>query len=56
MGQGGGRGRDEDEEVTRRTKILESLLEVRPFTFALDVAALASRCEYLNSLVLLSSF
>ena len=30
------------------TKILESLLEVRPFTFALDVAALASRREYLN--------
>lgn len=29
-------------------KILESLLEVRPFTFALDVAALASRREYLN--------
>lgn len=29
-------------------QILESLLEVRPFTFALDVAALASRREYLN--------
>ena len=27
---------------------LESLLEVRPFVFALDVAALASRREYLN--------
>lgn len=29
-------------------QILDSLLEVRPFTFALDVAALASRREYLN--------
>lgn len=29
-------------------QILEALLEVRPFTFALDVAALASRREYLN--------
>jgi CCR4-NOT transcription complex subunit 1 len=29
-------------------QILESLLEVRPFVFALDVAALASRREYLN--------
>jgi len=29
-------------------QILESLLEVRPFGFALDVAALASRREYLN--------
>jgi CCR4-NOT transcription complex subunit 1 len=29
-------------------QILESLLEVHPFTFALDVAALASRREYLN--------
>lgn len=33
-----------DEDV----QILESLLEVRPFVFALDVAALASRREYLN--------
>ena len=30
------------------SKILEALLEVRPFVFALDVAALASRREYLN--------
>lgn len=29
-------------------QILDSLLDVRPFTFALDVAALASRREYLN--------
>lgn len=29
-------------------QILDALLEVRPFTFALDVAALASRREYLN--------
>ncbi|OAX43815.1 Not1-domain-containing protein [Rhizopogon vinicolor AM-OR11-026] len=29
-------------------QILENLLEVRPFTFALDVASLASRREYLN--------
>jgi CCR4-NOT transcription complex subunit 1 len=29
-------------------QILENLLEVRPFTFALDVAGLASRREYLN--------
>lgn len=29
-------------------KILDSLLDVRPFGFALDVAALASRREYLN--------
>ena len=29
-------------------QILDSLLEVRPFAFALDVAALASRREYLN--------
>ena len=27
---------------------METLLDVRPFTFALDVAALASRREYLN--------
>jgi CCR4-NOT transcription complex subunit 1 len=33
---------------THRPQILESLLEVRPFIFALDVAALASRREYLN--------
>ena len=30
------------------SQILDALLEVRPFTFALDVAALASRREYLN--------
>ncbi|KDR81370.1 hypothetical protein GALMADRAFT_239234 [Galerina marginata CBS 339.88] len=35
-------------DVAQDLKILESLLEVRPFTFALDVAALASRREYLN--------
>lgn len=29
-------------------QILENLLDSRPFTFALDVAALASRREYLN--------
>lgn len=29
-------------------QILDALLDVRPFTFALDVAALASRREYLN--------
>lgn len=29
-------------------QILDALLEVRPFKFALDVAALASRREYLN--------
>lgn len=29
-------------------QILESLLDVRPFTFALDVASLVSRREYLN--------
>ncbi|KAI0637267.1 Not1-domain-containing protein [Trametes polyzona] len=34
--------------ITRILDILDSLLEVRPFTFALDVAALASRREYLN--------
>ena len=33
---------------TSNHQILEALLEVRPFTFALDVAALASRREYLN--------
>lgn len=27
---------------------METLLAVRPFTFALDIAALASRREYLN--------
>ena len=30
------------------SQILDALLDVRPFTFALDVAALASRREYLN--------
>ncbi|KAF8894430.1 Not1-domain-containing protein [Infundibulicybe gibba] len=35
-------------DVAQDLKILESLLEVRPFIFALDVAALASRREYLN--------
>ncbi|KII88902.1 hypothetical protein PLICRDRAFT_109994 [Plicaturopsis crispa FD-325 SS-3] len=35
-------------DVAQDLKILESLLEVRPFTFALDVASLASRREYLN--------
>ncbi|KAI5983751.1 Not1-domain-containing protein [Pisolithus albus] len=35
-------------DVAQDLKILENLLEVRPFTFALDVAALASRREYLN--------
>ncbi|KAJ7286002.1 Not1-domain-containing protein [Mycena rebaudengoi] len=35
-------------DVAQDLKILESLLEVRPFVFALDVAALASRREYLN--------
>ncbi|KAH9911414.1 Not1-domain-containing protein [Fomitopsis serialis] len=35
-------------DVAQDLKILDSLLEVRPFTFALDVAALASRREYLN--------
>lgn len=34
--------------VYKFLQILEALLEVRPFTFALDVAALASRREYLN--------
>lgn len=34
--------------VDKFLQILEALLEVRPFTFALDVAALASRREYLN--------
>lgn len=33
---------------TDSVQILDALLEVRPFTFALDVAALASRREYLN--------
>ena len=31
-----------------RVQILDYLLDVRPFIFALDVAALASRREYLN--------
>ncbi|KAH8108458.1 Not1-domain-containing protein [Phellopilus nigrolimitatus] len=35
-------------DVAQDLKILDSLLEVRPFIFALDVAALASRREYLN--------
>ncbi|KAH9946365.1 Not1-domain-containing protein [Epithele typhae] len=35
-------------DVAQDLKILDSLLEVRPFKFALDVAALASRREYLN--------
>lgn len=35
-------------DVAQDLKILESLLEVQPFAFALDVAALASRREYLN--------
>ncbi|KIM32540.1 hypothetical protein M408DRAFT_316396, partial [Serendipita vermifera MAFF 305830] len=35
-------------DVAQDLKILEALLEVQPFTFALDVAALASRREYLN--------
>ncbi|KAF8644127.1 hypothetical protein AX16_008656 [Volvariella volvacea WC 439] len=35
-------------DVAQDLKILEALLEVRPFGFALDVAALASRREYLN--------
>ncbi|KAG8732244.1 hypothetical protein FRC11_014912 [Ceratobasidium sp. 423] len=34
--------------ITRILDILDSLLDVRPFDFALDVAALASRREYLN--------
>jgi CCR4-NOT transcription complex subunit 1 len=33
---------------TASYQILDSLLDVRPFDFALDVAALASRREYLN--------
>ncbi|PFH49091.1 hypothetical protein AMATHDRAFT_81473 [Amanita thiersii Skay4041] len=35
-------------DVAQDLKILDALLEVRPFVFALDVAALASRREYLN--------
>ncbi|KAG2020512.1 CCR4-Not complex component [Coprinopsis cinerea AmutBmut pab1-1] len=35
-------------DVAQDLKILDALLEVKPFTFALDVAALASRREYLN--------
>lgn len=35
-------------DVAQDLKILEALLEVQPFAFALDVAALASRREYLN--------
>jgi CCR4-NOT transcription complex subunit 1 len=37
-----------NEAINLYPQILESLLEVRPFIFALDVAALASRREYLN--------
>lgn len=36
------------ESLDASLQILDSLLEVRPFIFALDVAALASRREYLN--------
>lgn len=35
-------------DIAQDLKILDSLLDVRPFTFAMDVAALASRREYLN--------
>ncbi|KAG1904989.1 uncharacterized protein F5891DRAFT_1126284 [Suillus fuscotomentosus] len=35
-------------DVAQDLKILESLLDVRLFTFALDVASLASHREYLN--------
>ncbi|TFK25059.1 CCR4-Not complex component [Coprinopsis marcescibilis] len=35
-------------DVAQDLKILDALLEVQPFSFALDVAALASRREYLN--------
>ena len=35
-------------DVAQDLKILDSLLDVRPFVFGLDVAALASRREYLN--------
>ncbi|KAL5529441.1 hypothetical protein ACEPAG_5426 [Sanghuangporus baumii] len=35
-------------DVAQDLKILDSLLEVKPFIFGLDVAALASRREYLN--------
>jgi CCR4-NOT transcription complex subunit 1 len=35
-------------DVAQDLKILDALLEVRPFTFGLDVASLASRREYLN--------
>ncbi|KZV94078.1 Not1-domain-containing protein [Exidia glandulosa HHB12029] len=35
-------------DVAQDLKILDALLDVRPFIFALDVAALASRREYLN--------
>ncbi|KAK7693144.1 hypothetical protein QCA50_002710 [Cerrena zonata] len=37
-----------DNELIGGPQILDTLLETRPFTFALDVAALASRREYLN--------
>ncbi|THH15893.1 hypothetical protein EW146_g4659 [Bondarzewia mesenterica] len=35
-------------DVAQDLKILDALLDVRPWAFALDVAALASRREYLN--------
>jgi CCR4-NOT transcription complex subunit 1 len=35
-------------DVAQDLKILDALLDVRPFTFGLDVASLASRREYLN--------
>ena len=35
-------------DVAQDLKVLESLLEIRPFGLALDLAALASRREYLN--------
>jgi CCR4-NOT transcription complex subunit 1 len=36
------------DNFNRAFQILDALLDVRPFTFGLDVAALASRREYLN--------
>ncbi|KAJ3963581.1 hypothetical protein EV361DRAFT_813245, partial [Lentinula raphanica] len=35
-------------DVAQDLEILEALLELRPLSFALDIAALASRREYLN--------
>lgn len=35
-------------DVAQDLKILDALLDIRPFTLALDLAALASRREYLN--------